>query len=855
MEKVTGRARYTTDVRLDGQLEGVIVRSPHGARPRHRGDGGRRPRGRPAAARPDRPLRRPADRRRRRPHAPAEALAAAERRRRSTTTCCRPRSTDGRPAAPVVYDEHDRKQAPSSSEGLRVARPAGTATCAGPFARASWRGRTAVKRIRGRARGRRPPPGDRHVHHRRAGPHPAGAARLRGPLGHAAATSTWTCPPRPSAWSPSRPPSGSEAAPRSRCTSSPSTSAAASVRRRADRRDVAAVELARRLRRAGPRGAEPGRGAHRRRQPARHPDHARHAHRRRRETSPRSPWTCTATAGCPSGRPSPRWPGSCTARRPGGCATSTCHHRPPGTPFRGPGGAADAVGAGAGRGRGRPPPRRGPHRAAPPLGRQPQAARPLRLGRRAARVGGRPAAGSQTGRFRRGVGRGRRQLALLPRPRHARSSSPSRAGVVVARTATQDMGTGLRGPSSPRIVAEELGLPAERVRVEIGRTGTVHGPTSGGSRTTTSIAPAARDAADACATRWPRRRGRRWLDRSAHRGSGRRQAPPRPPRLRHPDRGGRHGDRPGLHRRRPRHRGRGRHPPRPVTRRCACGAASPSATSTAERLARSQCEGGIIQGIGYALYEERHADPVTGIVLTDNLEDYRIPGIGDTPEIDRPLPPGRAGSTSTAAASASARSPRSAWPPRSATPSTTPPAGAPTTCRSGPTGSWKDCAREPAPHSRRGRGRRSRQRRGAARRRHRHHRPPARRSHSRRRPSRSPRLPALRGITRRADGTTRIGALTSVAELAADPGLRADYPALTMTAGALATPQIRAAGTLGGNLLQRNRCWYYRNPHFSCYRDGGDGCPARTGIHLHAAVVFRVEAPARAPRSRGRAQW
>jgi xanthine dehydrogenase YagR molybdenum-binding subunit len=53
----------------------------------------------------------------------------------------------------------------------------------------------------------------------------------------------------------------------------------------------------------------------------------------------------------------------------------------------------------------------------------------------------------------------------------------------------------------------------------------------------------------------------------------------------------------------------------------------------AERLARSQCEGGIIQGVGVALYEQRHVDPATGVVLTDNLEDYRLPGIGDTPEI------------------------------------------------------------------------------------------------------------------------------------------------------------------------------------------------------------------------------
>ena len=52
-----------------------------------------------------------------------------------------------------------------------------------------------------------------------------------------------------------------------------------------------------------------------------------------------------------------------------------------------------------------------------------------------------------------------------------------------------------------------------------------------------------------------------------------------------------------------------------------------------ERLARSQCEGGVIQGVGYALFEQRHTDPATGTVLTGNLEDYRLPGIADTPEI------------------------------------------------------------------------------------------------------------------------------------------------------------------------------------------------------------------------------
>src|SRR5262249_35440514 len=98
-------------------------------------------------------------------------------------------------------------------------------------------------------------------------------------------------------------------------------------------------------------------------------------------------------------------------------------------------------------------------------------------------------------------------------------------------------------------------------------------------------------------------------------------------------------------------------------------------------------------------------------------------------------------------------------------------------------------------------------------------------------------LPELRGVTWRADGTARIGAPTTVAEIADDARLRAAYPALTAVAASLATPQIRTVGTVGGNLLQRNRCWYYRNAHFSCYQTGGEICPARTGVNLYSVVI------------------
>jgi xanthine dehydrogenase YagS FAD-binding subunit len=95
------------------------------------------------------------------------------------------------------------------------------------------------------------------------------------------------------------------------------------------------------------------------------------------------------------------------------------------------------------------------------------------------------------------------------------------------------------------------------------------------------------------------------------------------------------------------------------------------------------------------------------------------------------------------------------------------------------------------------------------------------------------RLPGLSDIEWDEQGRARVGALVPIATVASDPRLRAAYPGLALSAGALATPQIRAAGTLGGNLLQRNRCWYYRNPAASCLKKGGETCPARDGNHLY----------------------
>jgi xanthine dehydrogenase YagS FAD-binding subunit len=93
--------------------------------------------------------------------------------------------------------------------------------------------------------------------------------------------------------------------------------------------------------------------------------------------------------------------------------------------------------------------------------------------------------------------------------------------------------------------------------------------------------------------------------------------------------------------------------------------------------------------------------------------------------------------------------------------------------------------------------------------------------------------PETTGITWGADGAARIGAATSIAAIAADARVARAYPGLAAAAGGLATPQIRNLATIGGNLAQRSRCWYFRNPHIGCLRKGGADCPARSGNHLY----------------------
>lgn len=81
-----------------------------------------------------------------------------------------------------------------------------------------------------------------------------------------------------------------------------------------------------------------------------------------------------------------------------------------------------------------------------------------------------------------------------------------------------------------------------------------------------------------------------------------------------------------------------------------------------------------------------------------------------------------------------------------------------------------------------------------------------------------------------------VGALVSISALAEDGRVRDSFPALAQAAGGLATPQIRNRATVGGNLLQEVRCWYYRNPHQACAKKGGVSCLARKGDHLYHAA-------------------
>ncbi len=270
----------------------------------------------------------------------------------------------------------------------------------------------------------------------------------------------------------------------------------------------------------------------------------------------------------------------------------------------------------------------------------------------------RAVSGARSGRFRRGVGIAAANW-LYWWQQGVEVELAARSGRLTVSTSVQDMGTGIRSVLA-RTAAEAFGLEQAEIGVVIGDSKLALGPISGGSRTTASLVPAVLAAAEKLKTAL----------REAARGEIGDNAPWRDIIAASPDiavRAERPPDETSAE-----HRGlsplqEGGFVGKSVDwllRRFAhlhTGQGSAGAVHAAEVevdtllghcrvtrftaglavgrvqhpvLARNQVAGSIIQGIGYALYEDRQVDQATGAVLTTGLEDYRIPGIGDVPEID-----------------------------------------------------------------------------------------------------------------------------------------------------------------------------------------------------------------------------
>jgi xanthine dehydrogenase YagR molybdenum-binding subunit len=269
-------------------------------------------------------------------------------------------------------------------------------------------------------------------------------------------------------------------------------------------------------------------------------------------------------------------------------------------------------------------------------------------------------ASAQSGRFRRGVGVATGYWLYLWQP-GSQVELAVKGGRIIASTAVQDIGTGTRTVIAST-VAREFGLEPDDIEVRVGDSSLPPGPGSGGSRVTASILPPTLAAIGKLKTAIvkgasrppPQGSNAPWRDLiaasadivvSAERSK---DAAPADRRIRSPFKEvGIMGTIFGL-----------------VLRwfnNIVVGAGVPSSVQVVEvevdtwlghvqvlsvhtglaigriaapALAHSQAAGAVIQGLGYALYEARETDPVTGHVLSANMEDYRIPGIADTPRIE-----------------------------------------------------------------------------------------------------------------------------------------------------------------------------------------------------------------------------
>lgn len=109
------------------------------------------------------------------------------------------------------------------------------------------------------------------------------------------------------------------------------------------------------------------------------------------------------------------------------------------------------------------------------------------------------------------------------------------------------------------------------------------------------------------------------------------------------------------------------------------------------------------------------------------------------------------------------------------------------------------------------------------------------------------RIEGLRGLSRERGAGLRIGALTPLADLETSEQLGRWLPAAREAVASAATVQLRNMGTVGGNLLQRNRCWYFRDEAFPCWLKGGTRCFAAHGENAQHAVVGAEECVTVAP--------
>ncbi len=97
-------------------------------------------------------------------------------------------------------------------------------------------------------------------------------------------------------------------------------------------------------------------------------------------------------------------------------------------------------------------------------------------------------------------------------------------------------------------------------------------------------------------------------------------------------------------------------------------------------------------------------------------------------------------------------------------------------------------------------------------------------------------IPGLSEIKVEADGGLRIGALVKLADIGNDERIRKSHAALAIAAAETASPQVRNVATIGGSVLQRPRCWYYRLEEYKCLKKGGDVCYAVGGENRYHVI-------------------